>query len=111
VSGTGTVEGRACVVDLEDAENGAQIRNFEDGDIVVSAMVRPDWIPYFRRAGGFVCEVGGWLSHTAILARECNVPMIVGARGIHQIDNGMRLRLHQDGRVELLDPAVSIAAE
>jgi rhodanese-related sulfurtransferase/phosphohistidine swiveling domain-containing protein len=111
VSGTGAVEGRACVVDLEDAESGAQIRNFADGDIVVSAMVRPDWIPYFRRAGGFVCEVGGWLSHTAILARECNVPMIVGARGIHQIDNGMRLRLHQDGRVELVDSAVSIAAE
>jgi hypothetical protein len=37
--------------------------------------------------------------------------MIVGARGIHQIDNGMRLRLHQDGRVELVDSAVSIAAE
>ena len=111
VSGSGIVEGRACVVAPQDAENGATIPRFEDGDIVISTMVRPDWIPYFRRAGGFVCEVGGWLSHTAILARECNVPMVVGTRGIRRIADGMRLRLHPDGRVELLDVEVSIAAE
>ena len=50
------------------------IPGFMDGDIVVSRMVPPAWIPYFQRAGGFVREVGGWLSHTAIVAREFNVP-------------------------------------
>jgi rifampicin phosphotransferase len=112
VSGTGTVEGRACVVGEFDADVGAAIPGFRDGDIVVSTMVPPAWIPYFRRAGGFVCEVGGWLSHTAIVARECNVPLIVNAEGIAAITDGMLLRLHPNGTVEIVtDAAMAIAAE
>ena len=43
------------------------------------------------------------LSHTAILAREHDVPMIVGADGLSNIANGSLLRLHLDGRVEVLE--------
>ena len=50
------------------------IPGFMDGDIVISRTVPAGLVPYFQRAGGFVCEVGGWLSHTAIVAREFNVP-------------------------------------
>ena len=112
VSGSGVVVGRACVVMADNAVTMASIPNFKDGDIVVSRMVPPAWIPYFQRAGGFVCEVGGWLSHTAIVAREFNVPLIVQAKGLQKIETGNLIRLHPDGAVELIESAATdVAAE
>jgi phosphohistidine swiveling domain-containing protein len=112
VSGSGVVVGRACVVMADSAVTMASIPNFKDGDIVVSRMVPPAWIPYFQRAGGFVCEVGGWLSHTAIVAREFNVPLIVQVKGLQKIETGNLIRLHPDGAVELIEPeATDVAAE
>jgi rhodanese-related sulfurtransferase/membrane protein insertase Oxa1/YidC/SpoIIIJ/phosphohistidine swiveling domain-containing protein len=112
VSGTGVVEGRACVVRNADVDVGAAIPGFRDGDIVVSTMVPTTWMPYFRRAGGFVCEVGGWLSHTAIVARECNVPLIINVDGIDAISDGTMLRLHPNGTIEIVvEPAMAVAAE
>src|SRR5262249_48942058 len=70
VSGGGVVEARARVVSETAAERGDLIDDFQDGDIIVAPMINPHWLPYFSRAGGFVSGVGGWLSHTAILARE-----------------------------------------
>jgi rifampicin phosphotransferase len=102
VSGSGIVEGRACVVKEDDSAAAATIPDFQDGDIVISRMVPPAWIPYFQRAGGFVCEVGGWLSHTAIVAREFNVPLVVQAKGIRAIETGKLIRLHPDGEVEIV---------
>ena len=103
VSGTGIVSGRARVIAAADAECGAAIENFENGDIVIAPMIHPSWLPYFARAGGFVSEVGGWLSHTAILAREYNVTMIVGAQNIAAIADRSLLRLNTDGGIEILD--------
>ena len=111
VSGSGPVEGRACVVRPEDTAATSAIPEFEDGDIVVSRMVPTTWIPYFHRAGGFVCEVGGWLSHTAIVAREFNVTLLVQARGLQSIETGMRIRLHQDGTIEIVPSVLAVAAE
>ena len=112
VSGATIVEGRACVVENSDLDAGTTIPGFRDGDIVVSKMVSPSWIPYFPRAGGFVCEVGGWLSHTAIVARELNVALIVNADGLGNIADGVRLRLHPSGAVEVVGAdALAEAAE
>ncbi len=102
VSGSGVVEGRATVVTPGDAERGLPIVDFRDGDIIVASMIHPAWLPYFRRVAGLVCEVGGWLSHSAILAREYEVPMIVGTQGLAAIMDGNRLRLHPDGTVEIV---------
>jgi rhodanese-related sulfurtransferase/membrane protein insertase Oxa1/YidC/SpoIIIJ/phosphohistidine swiveling domain-containing protein len=102
VSGSGVVEGRACVVMENDGATMATIPDFREGDIVVSRMVPPAWIPYFQRAGGFVCEVGGWLSHTAIVAREFHVPLIVQAKGLRMIETGQLIRLHPDGVIEVI---------
>ena len=96
-------EARACVVSEAEVERGDELVNFKDGDIIVAPMVSPAWLPYFSRAGAFVSEVGGWLSHTAILAREYDVLMIVGTDGLASIVNGSLLRLHLDGRVEVVD--------
>ena len=78
------------------------MEGFRDGDIVVASMINPAWLPYFSRASGFVSEVGGWLSHPAILAREYDVTMIVGTEGISRIADGARLRLNLDGRIEVV---------
>ena len=102
MSGSKVVEARARVISEEDAELGNPMENFRDGDIIVAAMINPAWLPYFSRAGGFVSEVGGWLSHPAILAREYDVAMIVGTEGIGRIADGDRLRLNLDGRIEVM---------
>ncbi len=116
VSGSGIVEGRARVVRQDDVAAMSIIPDFEDGDIVVSRMLPITWMPYFQRAGGFVCEVGGWLSHTAIVAREFDVPLIVQAKGLHLIETGSLIRLYPDGTIELMqseptDVATNVAAE
>ena len=110
VAGSRVVEGRARVISEEDAESGSPMDSFRDGDIIVAAMINPAWLPYFSRAGGFVSEVGGWLSHPAILAREYDVAMIVGAQGIGSITDGCMLRLHLDGRVEIVTPGIAAAS-
>jgi phosphohistidine swiveling domain-containing protein len=107
VSGSKVVEARAHVISEEDAELGNPMENFRDGDIIVAAMINPAWLPYFSRAGGFVSEVGGWLSHPAILAREYDVAMIVGTDGIGRIADGDRLRLDLDGRIEVVVPEMA----
>ena len=88
VAGSKVVEARARVISEEDAELGNPMEDFRDGDIIVAPMINPAWLPYFSRAGGFVSEVGGWLSHPAILAREYDVAMIVGTEGIGRIADG-----------------------
>jgi phosphohistidine swiveling domain-containing protein len=111
VSGSGVVEGRARVIRADDVAAMTIIPDFEDGDIVVSRMVPITWIPYFQRARGFVCEVGGWLSHTAIVAREFSVPLIVQAKGLQLIETGMLIRLHPDGTIEIMQSELAVAAE
>jgi phosphohistidine swiveling domain-containing protein len=108
VSGSKVVEARAHVISEDDAESGNPMEGFRDGDIIVASMINPAWLPYFSRAGGFVSEVGGWLSHPAILAREYDVAMIVGTEGINRIANGSRLRLNLDGRIEVVAAAAVV---
>ncbi len=74
-----------------------------DGEILVVRHTDPCWLPAFRIAGGLVSEVGGWLSHAAIQAREHNLPAIVGLTGATlRLRDGQRVRLHRDGCVECL---------
>jgi len=55
-----------------------------------------------------VSEVGGWLSHPAILAREYDVAMIVGTGGIGRIGDGDRVRLDLDGKIEIVTKAMAV---
>jgi rifampicin phosphotransferase len=103
VSGSRVVQARARVISETDAELGTGMEDFRDGDIIVAPMINPAWLPYFSRAGGFVSEVGGWLSHPAILAREYDVAMIVGTEGIGRIADGERIQLNLDGRIERVE--------
>ena len=100
VAGAGGVEGTAYRVEAMSA--AADFEGFREGDIIVCRMVDPAWLPYVLRAGGVVSEVGGWLSHMAIVAREHQIPMIVGVKNATQLATGTRLFLHDDGRVEVI---------
>ena len=97
VSG-GTIEGRARVIlDMAEAE-------LERGDILVTAYTDPSWTPLFVAVEGLVTEVGGLMTHGAVIAREYGLPAVVGvedATGL--IRDGQRIRVHgTDGYVELL---------
>lgn len=95
---TGTIEGRARVVlDLADAD-------LEAGDILVTAYTDPSWSPLFVGIAGLVTEVGGLMTHGAVIAREYGLPAVVGvAHATRLIRDGQRIRVHgTDGYIELL---------
>jgi phosphohistidine swiveling domain-containing protein len=101
VSGRASVSGRARVISRADCEAGAPIPAFDDGDIIVAPMLHPAWLPELVRSGGAVCEVGGWLSHMAIVARERGIAMITGVTGLGSIIDGFEVVLETDGRVTM----------
>ncbi len=70
-------------------------------------MVNPAWLPYFRAPAASSARSAAGLSHPAILAREYDVAMIVGTNGIDGITDGARLKLHLDGRVEIMGDAAA----
>ena len=95
---SGVVEGRARVVhDIADADLGA-------GDILVTPYTDPSWSPLFVTIAGLVTEVGGLMTHGAVIAREYGLPAVVGVEhATSLIPDGRRIRV--DGRhgfVEIL---------
>ena len=94
----GMVEGRARVVtDMAKAD-------LEPGDILVTTYTDPGWTPLFAAAAGLVTEVGGLMTHGAVIAREYGLPAVVGVEGATRlIQDGQLIRLHgSDGYVEIL---------
>ncbi|MCD6235400.1 MAG: phosphoenolpyruvate synthase, partial [Thaumarchaeota archaeon] len=55
-------------------------REVKKGDILVTKMTNPDWVPYMRIAGAIVTDEGGMTCHAAIVSRELGIPCIVGAK-------------------------------
>lgn len=94
----GTVEGRARVLlDMAQAD-------LEAGDILVTAYTDPSWTPLFVAIKGLVTEVGGLMTHGAVIAREYGLPAIVGVEhATRLIRDGQRIRVSgTDGYVEIL---------
>ncbi|HHL0972951.1 TPA: phosphoenolpyruvate synthase [Bacillus cereus] len=95
---SGVVEGRARVIlNMEDA-------NLEDGDILVTAFTDPGWTPLFVSIKGLVTEVGGLMTHGAVIAREYGLPAVVGVENATKlIKDGQRIRVHgTEGYIEVL---------
>jgi len=94
----GVVEGRARVVlDMAGAD-------LEAGDILVTAYTDPSWTPLFVAISGLVTEVGGLMTHGAVIAREYGLPAVVGVvDATRLIADGQRIRVHgTEGYVEIL---------
>jgi rifampicin phosphotransferase len=94
----GTIEGRARVI--RDIAQG----DIEAGDILVTAFTDPSWAPMFVTVRGLVTEVGGLMTHGAVIAREYGLPAVVGVeRATQLIRDGQWIRVHgTDGFVEIL---------
>ena len=56
----------------------AEESSMRKGEILVTRMTSPDWVPIMRRAGAIVTDSGGMTSHAAIVARELGLPCVVG---------------------------------
>jgi rifampicin phosphotransferase len=95
---SGTIEGRARVI-LDIAE-----ATLEAGDILVTAYTDPSFTPLFVAIKGLVTEVGGLMTHGAVIAREYGLPAVVGVENATRlIRDGQRIRVNgTDGYVELL---------
>jgi rifampicin phosphotransferase len=94
----GTIEGRARVIlDMAQAD-------LEAGDILVTAYTDPSWSPLFVAITGLVTEVGGLMTHGAVIAREYGLPAVVGVEHATQlIRDGQRIRVNgTEGHVEIL---------
>jgi phosphoenolpyruvate synthase/pyruvate phosphate dikinase len=94
----GIVEGRARVLhDLAQAD-------LEAGDILVTTYTDPSWTPVFVALAGLVTEVGGLMTHGAVIAREYGLPAVVGVvDATRLVRDGQQIRVNgTDGYVEIL---------
>ncbi len=96
----GIVEGVARV--LKDV---AEIGTILEGEILVCAVTNPSWGPVFGKIKATVSDIGGTMSHAAIVAREYGLPAVVGTgKATRRIRTGQRLRVDGDrGVVTILD--------
>ena len=79
------------------------------GDILVTKMTDPDWVPYMKLAAAIVTDEGGMTAHAAIVSRELGIPCIVGTKNATQVlKTGMEVTVDAthgivyEGRVEEL---------
>jgi rifampicin phosphotransferase len=95
---SGVIEGRArVIINMEDA-------HLEDGDILVTAFTDPSWTPLFVSIKGLVTEVGGLMTHGAVVAREYGLPAVVAVENATKlIKDGQRIRVNgTEGIIEVL---------
>jgi rifampicin phosphotransferase len=95
---SGVIEGRARVISkMEEAD-------LEDGDILVTSFTDPSWTPLFVSIKGLVTEVGGLMTHGAVIAREYGLPAVVGVdHAAKLIKDGQRIRVHgTEGYIEIV---------
>lgn len=97
----GVVEGRARVLlRMEDIKDAV----LEEGDILVTTFTDPSWTPLFVAIKGLVTEVGGLMTHGAVIAREYGLPAVVGVvNATKLICDGQLIRVHgTEGYIEIL---------
>ncbi|MCR8842299.1 phosphoenolpyruvate synthase [Paenibacillus sp. SC116] len=97
----GIIEGRAKVV-LDPTT-----ASLKEGEILVAPYTDPGWTPLFQQAKGLITEMGGLMTHGAVVAREYGLPAVVGIEHATTIiKDGDRLRLDgSKGYVEVLKEA------
>jgi pyruvate,water dikinase len=86
---SGVAEGPARVV-----KSVEEIGRLQQGDILVCQITNPTWAPIFQKIAGAVSDIGGSMSHAAIVAREYGLPAVVGTgSATSRIKDGQRIRV------------------
>jgi pyruvate,water dikinase len=86
---SGVVEGIARIVKSVD-----EISRLQPGDILVCQVTNPTWAPIFQKIRAAVSDIGGSMSHAAIVAREYGLPAVVGTgNATTKIKDGQRIRV------------------
>ncbi len=95
----GAVEGIARIVYSPD-----DVNDLEDGEILVAPITAPSWAPVFPKIQACVTDIGGMMSHAAIVCREYGVPAVTGTGfGTDKINTGDRIRVDgSSGKVTIL---------
>jgi pyruvate,water dikinase len=96
----GVVEGIARVLRSPD-----QLGELQKGEILVTPVTAPSWAPVFGKIAAAVTDIGGMMSHAAIVCREYGLPAVTGTgTASAKIKTGMRLRVDGNtGTVTILD--------
>jgi len=96
----GIAEGPARVI-----FNADGIGDLQDGEILVAPLTAPSWAPVFGKIAATVTDVGGIMSHAAIVCREYGLPAVTGtAFGTKSIKTGQRIRVDGNtGQVTIID--------
>ena len=104
---TGRAEGKVCLV-----HDITEFGKLKKGDILVCKYTDPVWTPLFLIAGAVVSDTGGPLSHSAIVAREYNIPAVLGCGNATRVlSDGQKVLVDGDnGQVRLLSPEASQAS-
>ncbi len=85
----GVVEGTARVI-----KSVKEISRLNEGDILVCQVTNPTWAPVFQKISAAVSDIGGSMSHAAIVAREYGLPAVVGTgKATTRIEDGQRIRV------------------
>jgi pyruvate, water dikinase len=94
------VEGVARVIlDVRD------VGKLEEGEILVAPVTSPSWTPVFGKVAAAVSDIGGIMSHAAIVAREYGMPAVVGTgNATARISTGDRVRVDGDAGVVTILP-------
>ena len=83
-SSPGLGAGRAHVIMTSD-----HVSEFQNGEVLVTEMTTPDWVPTMKKAKAIVTDTGGMTCHAAIVSRELGIPCITGTKiGTHTIHTG-----------------------
>ena len=96
----GIVEGVARVLSSPD-----ELNQLQKGEILVTPVTAPSWAPVFGKISAAVTDIGGMMSHAAIVCREYGLPAVTGTgTASSKITTGMRLRVNgNEGTVEILE--------
>ena len=75
-------------------KSASEIERFEEGNILVTGMTDPDWVPIMKKAAGIITDHGGRTSHAAIVSRELGIAAVIGTDyGTSELRDGQEVTL------------------
>ena len=92
VAMTGTAKGRVVVCKGLDS-----LKKVRPGDVIVASMTRPEFMPALKKAAAIVTDEGGVTCHAAVVARELDIPAVIGTKNATKIfQDGMMVEVQAD---------------